>query len=381
MIDVEVQFNDTTANIDFPCTDVYLESKYMELHMPEDAERILFVSEVKSPKSLKVLENMFIKMDELNYLAKRLDSFDKNEIKQFNAVVKQYDMQEMKNLINLTFNLPRYTLIQDIRSMEDVGRTHILNVNGGLGVDEEENYHFAAIGKELMSSGKGQITEYGILFENDELEFLEVYDGRVFPEYYHDECLVSAELRFKGKSEYLYMPCDELAVEKALHRLSAEDIKNCEIHLMNYNVESEDAFRYMQDIMATEDFESVNNFVRAVNEFNEEDWDKLHAVAEYAEVIDGESMTKLAKNINSFIFIPGIDEEEELGRYWIEHNDEYELSQELEDFFLYDQFGEQLQNQLKGSFVETGYVCMAEGQTLDEVLETEENEAMIMGGM
>lgn len=382
MIDVEVQFNDTTANIDFPCTDVYLESKYMELHMPEDAERILFVSEVKSPKSLKVLENMFIKMDELNYLAKRLDSFDKNEIKQFNAVVKQYDMQEMKNLINLTFNLPRYTLIQDIRSMEDVGKTHILNVNGGLGVDEEENYHFAAIGKELMSSGKGQITEYGILFENDELEFLEVYDGQVFPEYYHDECLVSAELRFKGKSEYLYMPCDELAVEKALQRLNAGNMNSCDVRLMNYNVKSEDAFRYMQDIMATEGFDSVNSFAKAVNGFKgKESWDKLHAVAEYAEAIDGETMTKLASNINSFIFIPDIYDEEELGKYWIEHNDEYKLSPELEDYFLYEQFGEQLRIDNRGSFIENGYVCMAEGYSLDEILETEENEAMTMGGM
>lgn len=117
MIDVVVQFNDTTANIDLPCSDVYLESQYMELHMPEDAERILFVKNVYFPESLSVLENMFIKMDELNYLAKRLCSFDKQELKQFEAVVRHNDMQEMKDLINLTFNLHKFTLIQDISNI------------------------------------------------------------------------------------------------------------------------------------------------------------------------------------------------------------------------------------------------------------------------
>lgn len=381
MIDVVVQFNDTTANIDLPCSDVYLESQYMELHMPEDAERILFVKNVYFPESLSVLENMFIKMDELNYLAKRLCSFDKQELKQFEAVVRHNDMQEMKDLINLTFNLHKFTLIQDISNMEDVGRTHMLNMHGGLGVDEMDNYDFAAIGKELLLSGKGRITEYGILFDNEEMTFDEVYDGQVFPEYYHEDCQASAELRFNGKSEYLYMPCDELAVAKAVKRLGAGDMADCEIHLMNCNVENQGCFEYMQELVGKGEFHQANELAQAISSFKEEDWDKFGAVVEYSEVEKAEEIIQLARNLDKFIYIPSIDEDEELGRYWIEHNDEYELSPELEDFFLYDQFGEHLQNQLKGRFVETGYVCMADGHILEEMLETKENEGMTMGGM
>ena len=123
------------------------------------------------------LENIFINLDELNYLAKRLDSFDHNEMMQFNAAVREYNMKEMKELINLTFNLQRYTLIQDVSSMEKVGRTHMLNLQGGLGEEEMENFDFESIGKELIASGWGKITEHGILFENEEIPFEEVYDG------------------------------------------------------------------------------------------------------------------------------------------------------------------------------------------------------------
>lgn len=381
MIDVVVQFNDTTANIDLPCSDVYLESKYMELHMPEDAERILFVKNVYFPESLSMLENMFIKMDELNYLAKRLCSFDKQELKQFEAVVRHNDMQEMKDLINLTFNLHKFTLIQDISNMEDVGRTHMLNMHGGLSIDEMDNYDFAAIGKELLLSEKGRITEYGILFDNEEMTFDEVYDGQVFPEYYHEDCQASAELRFNGKAEYLYMPCDELAVAKAVKRLGAGDMAKCEIHLMNCNVDHQGYFEYMQDLVDKGEFYQSNELAQATSCFKEEDWEKFGAVVEYSEVEKAEEIIQLARNLDKFIYISGIDDEEELGKYWIEHNDEYELSPELEEFFLYDQFGEQLQNQQKGRFVETGYVCMADGQSFEEVLATEENAGMTMGGM
>lgn len=181
-----------------------------------------------------------------------------------------------------------------------------------------------------------------------------------------------------------YQPLDdrlnEYIAEREMEQMNYRSEKHKEV--FEEIVSKMDKKNNMQDIMATEGFESVNSFAKVVNGFKgKESWYKLHAVAEYAEAIDGETMTKLASNINSFIFIPDIYDEEELGKYWIEHNDEYKLSPELEDYFLYEQFGEQLRIDNRGSFIENGYVCMAEGYSLDEILETEENEAMTMGGM
>ncbi len=177
------------------------------------------------------------------------------------------------------------------------------------------------------------------------------------------------------------MPCDELAVAKAVKRLGAGDMAKCEIHLMNCNVDHQGYFEYMQDLVDKGEFHQANELAQATSCFKEEDWDKFGAVVEYSEVEKAEEIIQLARNLDKFIYISGIDDEEELGKYWIEHNDEYELSPELEEFFLYDQFGEQVQNQLKGRFVETGYVCMADGQSFEEVLAKEENAGMTMGGM
>ncbi len=53
-----------------------------------------------------------------------MDSFDTQEIKQFFAAIYHCKFSQVKDLINLTFNLSRYTLIQDLSSMEAVGRVH-----------------------------------------------------------------------------------------------------------------------------------------------------------------------------------------------------------------------------------------------------------------
>lgn len=382
MIHVTVCYGENSTDIEFPCSDRYLQSKLTELNVTDLKETTFYIGRVVQPESLSMLEYLFVNLDELNYFAKRLDGFDHNEMMQFNAVARQYDMKEMKELINLTFNLGHYTLIQDISSMEKVGRTHILNLQGGLGEEEMETCDFEAVGKKLIASGRGKITEYGILFENEELPFEEVYDGQVFPEYIYKDCLISAEIRFGDKAEYAYLPCDEIEIEKALHRLGVNDIGYCEIYLSNINVAGEKWFNVFKDILKEEGLNEVRRLAKAVNSFTEPDeWNKLSAVAAFADVQESRPLAVLAENLDTFIFIPDIQDQEQLARYWIEHNEEYELSPELEDFFLYDQFGEQIENDTEGVFLDEGYVCLDGSRSLEEILGASEIQNIAMGGI
>ena len=50
----------------------------------------------------------------MNYLAKRLDSFDTMEMDQFLIGISMLDDPSLKNLINLTFNIDHFTLVQDV---------------------------------------------------------------------------------------------------------------------------------------------------------------------------------------------------------------------------------------------------------------------------
>ena len=52
---------------------------------------------------LKRTEMLTVNVEELNYLAKRLDSFDTGEAAQFQAMAHKLELFELKDLINLTF--------------------------------------------------------------------------------------------------------------------------------------------------------------------------------------------------------------------------------------------------------------------------------------
>ena len=370
MITVTVQNHSHFAAFTLPCSENEMEKKLEELDRWDETNFTLFVDKVSEPEELSVLQDRFIDLDEVNYLAKRMDSFDRNEKKQFFAAASQCGFMQVKDLINLTFNLSRFTLVQDLSSMESVGRLHQLTLSGGLGEEDMEPSVFAKIGRELLESGRGKVTEYGILFVNEEIPFDEVYDGQVFPEYYYENCLCEVMMDYREKTEYAYLPCEEQAIEKALRRLGSADFSCDSVRLLNCNIRNDVCKIIFQKILEDEGVFVLNELAETVSHFHtEEQWNKLAAVAELADVSDSISLIRLAGHLDSFAFIPEVQDQEDLARHWIEEHEEYEISPELEDYFLYEQFGEQIENDTVGMFLpEGGYVYLEEGQSMEEIL-------------
>ena len=132
---------------------------------------------------LKRTEMLTVNVEELNYLAKRLDSFDTGEAAQFQAMAHKLELFELKDLINLTFCCQQATVITDFSDISAViGRDHYMNLHGGsASVDELEANWMAR--KPLGSSLKTAavlITPYGVVYDNG-MKLKPVYDGRFFP--------------------------------------------------------------------------------------------------------------------------------------------------------------------------------------------------------
>ncbi|MBE6949869.1 MAG: hypothetical protein E7451_00840 [Ruminococcaceae bacterium] len=130
MITVTVRWGDNYADIKFPCTDSELQSKLEQLHPAAPHSDSIFILSVQEPTALSVLEDQFLDLDELNYLVKRYERF-----------------HEPRDLINLTFNLPCYTVIQNLSRMEAVGKAHYLTIHGAMSREEQQRTDFAAIGR------------------------------------------------------------------------------------------------------------------------------------------------------------------------------------------------------------------------------------------
>ena len=122
---------------------------------------------------LKRLEGKPVNIDELDYLAKRLDSFCyAQEGAQFQGAAVSYDYSDMTDLINLTFSCQQVTVITDFSDLEQVGRDHYMVLNGGCASKEEldalDGYETALL---LIDEGNGVITPYGV-WDNHRLQRL-----------------------------------------------------------------------------------------------------------------------------------------------------------------------------------------------------------------
>lgn len=88
---------------------------------------------------LKRVEMLTVNVEEPNYLAKRLDSFDTGEAAQFQAMAHKLELFELKDLINLTFCCQQATVITDFSDLAAIGRDHYMNLHGGSASVDELN--------------------------------------------------------------------------------------------------------------------------------------------------------------------------------------------------------------------------------------------------
>lgn len=113
MITVKISNDGESTHVSFPCGETELSKKLEKIgaYGGQNAPRF-YIEDVTEPMELADLKGRNINLDELNYFAKRLDGFVTKEKRQFYAAMKSEHSWDMKGLINLTFNLAHYMLIQ-----------------------------------------------------------------------------------------------------------------------------------------------------------------------------------------------------------------------------------------------------------------------------
>ena len=378
MIKLTVRWMNRFAEFEFPCTDTELQQKLTEVRPTNTSPDEIFVQAVHQPTMLSMLEDQFLNMDEVNFLAKRLDSFTYDELLQFYAAAQYEQLQSPKDLITLSYNLPCYTVVHHLRNLEAIGKTHYMNIHGAVAASEMKKIDFAAIGRELIRSGNGKPTECGLLFKNQDVPYEEVYDGVNFPEYYHTECLAAVSITHGRKTEHLYLPCDELSITKAMYRVGAANTDELTVRLDSLEVDAHEWSDRIKQLLRDSSIYDVNEVLAAIDTADM-NLDKLSAVMEYADADSPEAIIALAEHIDDFVFVPDVHDPIAVSGSTIASIKEYALHPHLEDFFDHQRFWEHLIKQYDGKFVSGGYVCMDEGAYLDEILADIPDQGM--GGM
>ncbi|MCM1300061.1 MAG: hypothetical protein NC203_07785 [Firmicutes bacterium] len=268
MIKAIIQKTPYCTEMTFPCSEAELSEWLKDLDMnPEHTCPFAIVNHIIEPAELSVLEENEVSLDALNYLGKRLDGMDRKELDQFFAALScgEDNMEwDLKNIINLTFNLSRYTLIKDTDSLEKIGLTHIMNIRGAILASELEKREWLADeGRKLLDTGKGINTEYGKLFINKEIGFDECYSGGAFPPYcYNANTLADVQISYGGFTELIGLPCENIAIKKALLRLGAESEKDCEFEVDSGGEISDELWEQIRVVEESKDIFGLNALLK-----------------------------------------------------------------------------------------------------------------------
>ena len=343
-----------------------------------DAPQRATVADI-SPQALAMLDGQEVDLDELNFLAKSIERITEDEMSQFTAAVQVEQPTDLKALINLSFNLERYTLVQNTTDLAAIGKRHLLNKQGGLTESEVESIDFEQIGRYLLSSGQGVPTANGLVFRNSDVPYHEVYNGTTFPYYdYRGDAIAVAQLEYDGKTEYLYLPEDGLAIIKAARRLDAPSSDLCKATLTDFTIDNPWWMKHFETVLREDGIWAANEMAVLFPK-SDEDMEKLSAVIEYADVSSLEDITQLAKHLDDFVFAKGATSDEDVGRHFVDHDSEYSASPEVMNYIDFDALGSQIIEDYCGEFVEGGFVCMDHGCSLEQILE--QDEGMTMGGI
>ncbi len=267
MIKATIQRTPYATEMSFPCTETQLSAWLDELRMnPEHLCPAATVAQIE-PSELSVLEDCEVSLDALNYLAKRMDGMDAKERNKFFAVLTCDEVDigwGLKNIINLTYKLARYTLIEDTDDLERIGRIHMLNVRGFLSEAEYNNSEWLAKeGMKLLESGSGIDTEYGKIYVNEDVPFDDIFNGTTFPAYYCEPNSVAAvEISYCGLTELIELPCEDLTIKKALCRLGADSIKECKLDVDSAKIISDEWWEKINVVKHTKDIFGLNKMLK-----------------------------------------------------------------------------------------------------------------------
>ena len=117
-------------------------------------------------------------LDELNYLASKLDEMSDSEYAQFQAGMEMGDhCGSLQEIINLTENLDCYEIYPHIEDYDDLGRYYIEELDAMQVPEHLQNYiDYEAYGRDVAMDENGSFTDQGYVRDTGD-RFCEYYDG------------------------------------------------------------------------------------------------------------------------------------------------------------------------------------------------------------
>ena len=334
-------------------------------------------------------------LDELNFLAKRLDALNDEERLVLRAIapkvlkVGEDEIISPKDLINMTYGLDEVSIISNVSTPQQLGQFVIENdMHRDVEAVPEESLYLLDAKKvgELQQKNDGGVFIDGNYVVAGEYELQEVYDGKELPiEHPNPWYAFKLEVtkppegddlaEIEAQAELLSLPVDRAEADELAQRLGLDKIEDCVYIGFDSSIPQIDADKFGD----MHDFDKLNNLSEMMLEMSPADQVKFKAVLSSEEPETIVEILDVARGLDQYEFAPMVEDEAHFFKsYLIRHLDD-KIDPKWLDSLLARNEGTELLERLGGTITDYGVVSSRGGSLYepvprDEPTETEEIE-------
>ena len=351
---IQCMHENNYQNLTFPSKEKELQILCDSLGVANTTKTEIKIGSVHNDERLStLLSDKTVNLDELNFLMKRLDSFDQKELATFYAAAYAEKAETMTELINLSFNTHCYSLVADFSDLNAVGRQMYLTEQMAVSTEELESLDGRKYFESMIAENPNPvITPYGVVYRNSN-EIVQTYDGRNFPYYQYENTPITLLLSAQNRSEYLYLPMEQSEMNKALERLGAKSLEEIHWQVEEHNIPDNLADMAVKD---QSDLYALNQIAKIFKEMGQREVISLSELAAFVKITKAEELKMLAGCMYEFESFPDIHTPEQYGKYMICESGRFEYDENLEDYIDFKSYGQDKISRETGTFTSKGYL-------------------------
>ncbi|WP_312072415.1 antirestriction protein ArdA [Anaerotignum propionicum] len=348
--------NERKESLWFPWKAEDFEKACLGLEILPSTESNCTIVDVSDERLSTFLKDKTCNIDELDYLMKRLDSFDRDELQTFYAMAYQEKAETTADLINITFNTHCYSLVADFSDLDAVGKKMYLTEQGAVSEKELQEFNGRAYFEKLLAGNPNSlITPYGILYQNKN-PIQTIYDGMHFPLYHWQDEIAELEVGKDGYIQFLYLPCTQMQIEYALLRLDADALSECSLSLTSDHFPDRMLEIITSEKPLWENIDNLNYFATKFREIGTQEESYVEKLMDFVKPGNQRDLKALLDSMYEFELFPDIHTVEEYGKCIICESGHFEYDENLEEYIDFEHYGQQKIANENGAFTEKGYV-------------------------
>lgn len=163
--------------------------------------------------------------------------------------------------------------------------------------------------------------------------------------------------------EFLKLPATTEDVQALLKRIHVDGVRYEEIFITDYETDVSGLYDCLGEY---ESIDELNYLASLLDDMHEWEIEKFTAALELGEHTGSiNDLINLAQNLDCFEFYPAIEDEEDLGRFYITEMCTLEIPEHLENYIDFEAYGRDMNLDEGGLFVDGGYVVNNGGSFIE----------------